>query len=39
MPYKNDIEINKRLHEHLSYYFDVYNKDWFVICRGEDVYA
>ena len=32
MPYKNDIEINKRLHEHLSYYLDVYNKDWFVIC-------
>ena len=39
MSYKNDIEISKRLHEHLSYYFDVYNKDWFVICRGEDVYA
>ena len=32
MPYKNDTDINKRLHEHLLYYLDTYDKDWFVIC-------
>ena len=32
MPYRNDIEINKRLHEHLFHYITTYNKDWFVIC-------
>lgn len=32
MPYRNDIEINKRLHEHLFHYITTYNRDWFVIC-------
>lgn len=32
MPYLNDIDINKRLHEHLLYYVNTYDKDWFVIC-------
>lgn len=32
MPYLNDIDINKRLHEHLLHYINTYNKDWFVIC-------
>ena len=32
MPYLNDIDINRRLHEHLFHYITTYNKDWFVIC-------
>lgn len=32
MSYLNDIDINKRLHEHLLHYINTYNKDWFVIC-------
>lgn len=32
MPYLNDIDINKRLHEHLLHFINTYNKDWFVIC-------
>lgn len=32
MPYLNDIDINKRLHEHLLHYINTYDRDWFVIC-------
>lgn len=32
MSYLNSVDINKRLHEHLLYYMDNYDKDWFVIC-------
>ena len=31
MGYKNDVEINKRLHEHALHAIDVYNKDWFIL--------
>lgn len=40
MSYLNDIEINKRLHEHLLYAVNTYNKDWFVIClQGSQNYG
>ena len=40
MPYLNDIDINKRLHEHALYAIDEYNKDWFVICvQGSQSYG
>lgn len=40
MPYLNNIEINKRLHEHLLYTINTYNKDWFVIClQGSQNYG
>lgn len=40
MSYLNDIEINKRLHEHILYALDIYDKDWFVIClQGSQNYG
>ena len=40
MPYNNDIEINTRLHEHLLYALNTYNRDWFVIClQGSQNYG
>ena len=40
MGYKNDVEINKRLHEHALHAIDVYNKDWFVLClQGSQNYG
>ena len=40
MPYLNDIDINKRLREHLLYYVNTYNKDWFVLClQGSQNYG
>lgn len=40
MPYLNDIDINKRLHEHCLYGLNTYNKDWFVICvQGSQNYG
>jgi predicted nucleotidyltransferase len=40
MPYLNDVDINKRLHEHLLYYINTYNKDWFVLClQGSQNYG
>ena len=40
MPYLNDVDINKRLHEHLLYYVNTYNKDWFVLClQGSQNYG
>ena len=40
MPYKNDIDINKRLHEHVLYAINTYNKDWFVLClQGSQNYG
>lgn len=40
MPYLNDIDINKRLHEHLLHYINTYNKDWFVLClQGSQNYG
>ena len=38
--YKTDIDINNRMHEHLLYALDVYDKDWFVIClQGSQNYG
>lgn len=38
--YKTDIDINNRIHEHLLYALDVYDKDWFVIClQGSQNYG
>ena len=40
MSYKNDIDINKRLHEHVLYAINTYNKDWFVLClQGSQNYG
>lgn len=40
MSYKNDIDINKRLHEHALYAINTYNKDWFVLClQGSQNYG
>lgn len=38
--YKSSLDIDKRLHEHLLYALDIYNKDWFVIClQGSQNYG
>ncbi len=38
--YKTDMDINKRLHEHLLHAIDTYKKDWFVICvQGSQNYG
>lgn len=40
MPYLNDVDINKRLHEHALLGINTYNKDWFVICvQGSQNYG
>ena len=40
MSYNNDIEINTRLHEHLLYALNTYDRDWFVIClQGSQNYG
>lgn len=40
MPYLNDVEINKRLHEHALHAINTYDKDWFVIClQGSQNYG
>ena len=38
--YKTSIDIEKRLHEHLLYAYNTYEKDWFVICvQGSQNYG
>lgn len=40
MSYKSSLDIDKRLHEHLLYALNIYNKDWFVIClQGSQNYG
>ena len=40
MSYKNYVDINKRLHEHLLHYLNTYDKDWFVLClQGSQNYG